>query len=44
MVNAWTFIHKEWNPITWCGDVWVGPIEDENLNPQILKGLSQLRK
>ena len=35
---------KELDAITWGGDVWEDPAEAETLNPQILKGLSHLRK
>lgn len=37
-------VKKKGDPLSWDGDVWKDPIEAENLNPQILKGLSHLRK
>ena len=37
-------IGKEWDPITLDEAVWEDSIEAENLNPQIYKDLSHLRK
>lgn len=40
MVKVNALIGKEWNSVTWDGDVWEHLMTLRTLNPQMLKGLT----
>lgn len=37
-VKGRVFIGKEWDPVTWDGDVWKDPTEVENFEPSGSRG------